>query len=382
MSVHFISGKPGGGKSLYGMKLLVEELRFGTRPIYTNLPINLGRLAEYMQQTFDWSQWNINDRVRVLTDDETAYFWSYRPGVRINVLKEEQWRGKERPDYGQVKDTGVMFIIDEIHNFFNARAWAETGRDVLFYLSQHRKLGDTVICITQAIGNVDKQFRSVSQDYTYLRNLTKERYGVFNLPSMFIRRTYTSPATDTAQPMETGTFKLDVSGLASCYNTAAGVGIHGRGADTTEKKKGIPWLVLIVSIPIVVIGIGMTAPKFIAGLFAAPVSQAIKTTQSTPAQSYTTVTNGFKGFDTKVVPSTNQAPVAPAQVAGPEIFCSGYEKLTGKWRVYMDNGEVYTQGDGFLEMITENFVRIKGRNYRYKNVGVPQFRFETQVSRP
>ena len=41
MSIHFISGKPGGGKGLYCMKLILDELVKGRRPVVTNLPIKI-----------------------------------------------------------------------------------------------------------------------------------------------------------------------------------------------------------------------------------------------------------------------------------------------------------------------------------------------------
>ena len=53
MGIHFISGKPGGGKSLYATKLVFEELRFGARHIVTNLALNIGELNAYYQAHFD-----------------------------------------------------------------------------------------------------------------------------------------------------------------------------------------------------------------------------------------------------------------------------------------------------------------------------------------
>lgn len=265
MAIHFISGKPRGGKSLYAVKLVVDELLYGSRVVITNLPIKLGELNAYLQAKYPEKTIDVLNRVILLTDDETRHFWTVRPGaVKIEVLHDQDWKAGRRPDYSAVKDGGVFYAIDEIHNFFNARAWAETGRDVLFYLSQHGKLGDTVLCITQHVGNVDKQFRSVTQDYTYLRNLTKEKMGLFTMPGIFIRKTYLQPATDTSAPMEQGTFKLDVSGLASCYDTAQGVGIHGRSADKQEKRRGLPWWVAAVGAPIAIILFLHYAPKGIA----------------------------------------------------------------------------------------------------------------------
>jgi len=211
MSIHAISGKPGGGKSMYAVRMMLDELVHGSRPIITNVALNLGRLNEYLQKEYPLKNIDIFARVRLMDDDMTGKFWTYRPKgrdewVRIPTLSKEEWSSGKKPQYAGIEDAGVMYVIDECHNFFNSRAWTETGRDVLFYLSQHRKLGDTVVWITQAVMNVDKQFRSVTQDYTYLRNLTKEKMGLFRLPAMFVRKTYGSPATDIVQPMETGTF--------------------------------------------------------------------------------------------------------------------------------------------------------------------------------
>lgn len=362
MSVHFISGKPGGGKSLYGMKLVMDELRFGSREIYTNLPIDLGRMAEYCRaEGFIKDGVHITDRIRVLTDDEAAFFWTYRPGVKIERLTDEDWRAKRRPDYSVVTDAGVMFVIDEIHNFFNARSWAETGRDVLFYLSQHRKLGDTVICITQAIGNVDKQFRSVSQDYTYLRNVGKERMGLFKLPAIFVRQTYTSPATDTSKPMESGTFKLDVSGLASCYNTGAGVGIHGRKADTTERRKGIHWLVIVIALPVILFGIGKFAPQWLGSFWTPKKAKASQVTPTVTTNQVMDFSRPLRSIDGVNMPTSGKGVGAEKEK---EIFVTGYVRLKGKWNVYLSDGSVVREGLGELEKIDEAGVTIRGRRYR------------------
>lgn len=279
MSVHFISGKPGGGKTLYAVRMIVDELVKGHRCVVTNVAIKPGALNEYLQREYPERLVDLLNRLVILDDDTTGAFWSHRgPGSSgPRVLTADEWRAGVKPDYSGVKDSGVLYVIDEVHNFFNARAWMDTGKDVLFYLSQHRKLGDTVIAITQAIGNVDKQFRSVTQDYTYLRNMCKERYGYFKLPALFMRQTYLSPATDTSVPMESGTFRLDVSGLASCYDTAVGVGIHGRVGDVGERTKGIPWW---VGVGLVILGVSTIAwgvPKGIGAMFktALPATQAV-----------------------------------------------------------------------------------------------------------
>jgi len=140
---------------------------------------------------------------------------------------------------------GVAFFIDEAHIAFNARDWATIGRGALFYLSQHRKLGDIVWPITQSAGNLDKQFRSVAEDFTVMRNEYTARYGMFKGRGRFVRRTYTSEPSGNAEPFDKATFTLDKEGIASCYDTAKGIGVHGNKADIGRKTKGIPimWVI-------------------------------------------------------------------------------------------------------------------------------------------
>lgn len=362
MAIHFITGKPGGGKTFYALKLIVEELLLGSRMIITNVPISLPALAVYLQDkmpNWKYETWYptangdiprpLIDRVWVLNDEECATFWTYRPeGVRIEKLTKEQWQRGQLPSYASVRDKGVMYVIDEIHNYFGARQWAETGRDVLFYLSQHRKLGDTVICITQAVQNVEKQFRSVAQDFTYLRNFSKETWGKFRMPGIFRRATFPCPAKDTDRPMETGTFRLDVAGLASCYDTGAGVGIHGR-SDVGEKTKGLHWSVAVIGIVAVVVALFGFMPNLLARLVGGsgvPLAKNIQTTAVHVAQG--------AGLGPVGGPQPVRQYVAPPPIPlaitniGPRVYVTGRAKLGNHWLIMLSDGRNVEEGDGHL----------------------------------
>jgi hypothetical protein len=372
MAIHAISGKPGGGKTMYAVKLILHELLYGSRVIITNLPLHLGEWNVKLQAEAPNKVIDLHYRLRIIDEAMTSYFWTYRPEregygwVRIPVLSEGQWRAKEKPSYVAVEDMGVMYVIDECHNFFNARAWAETGRDVLFYLSQHRHLGDTVVWVTQAIMNVDKQFRSVTQDYTYMRNLSKEKHGLFTLPAYFVRKTFGEPAGPNSVAMESGTFKLDVTGLGSLYSTAAGVGIHDRGqGDMSERKRGIPWWVLGVSLPLVVLLLVWSIPKFGAWWFdpmrhgagkalarvsrggvSAPVSALEFSGASAPISSAVGLTN------VPVVSMTGYS-VAPRDIV--QGFAFG-KRVT----VFLSDGSRWFSGDGHLQFLSERFCVVDG----------------------
>lgn len=273
MSVHFISGKPGGGKSFYAMKLIVDELVLGSRVVVTNVPIRRGELSAYLQEKYPRWAGDLISRLRLLDETETAQFWCYRSPE--GQLPEDN---QGRPDFSAAATgNAVLYVIDEIHQFFNAREWQKTGKVALYYLSQHRKLGDDVVCITQSIGNVDKQFRSVAQDFTYVRNHSKEKFWGMRKPGFFSRKTYLEPHTGAPgqEATESGHFRLDMTGLAKCYDTAAGVGIQGRSADTGAPKRGVSvlWLLPVIIAAGVLL---MFAPRLIASVLVGAVNTGSK----------------------------------------------------------------------------------------------------------
>jgi len=376
MSVHFIAGKPGGGKSLYSLRLMVRELAFGSRCIVTNLAIRPGELNEYLQREYPSKVVDLVNRLRILDDDETGRFWTIRgPGSSGPVvLTKEEWNACKLPDYSGVSDSGVFYCIDEVHNYFNARAWMGTGKDVLFYLSQHRKLGDTVLAVTQAVLNVDKQFRSIAQDFTYIRNVGKEKTGDFKLPSVFMRRSYLSPATETSTPMETGTFRLDVSGLASCYDTSAGVGIHGaKSSDTMEKRTGISWVwgagLAVAIVALFVFGV----PKLFGfGLRAASgtVNAAIVDIPRAAGTRPPILPERTIGIPDPVPPPPARSSAvgpAPAAAMVPEVFLMGYYRVGDRveWalsdgrRVHPSDDDFRRGGSDFLELAGQPVIRRK-----------------------
>jgi len=363
MSIHFISGKPGGGKSMYAVKLIVEELLYGDRCVITNVPLKLPELNEYLQKQYPAKSIDLHLRVRLFDEDEMKGFFTIRPegSVGPKLLTKQEWEQGKRPDYTGITDKGVAYFVDEVHIGFNARSWMDTGRDVLYYLSQHRKLGDTVVCITQAIMNVDKQFRSVTQDYTYLRNLTKEKIGYFKLPSIFIRQTFNTPAGDNSKPMETGTFRLDTRGLAACYDTAKGVGIHGRaGADVKERKKGLPWYYAVALVIAFLYFMSQLAPRLIAKVFSPrlpenmKLSKSVETTNAPVAVRLFATTNAprVEVVETNVL-------VEPSPVVS-------VQRLFGYWEVTLADGSVYRQGENAeLTQISRAGVILSGKLHRY-----------------
>lgn len=235
---------------------VVDELRLTDRKIVTNLSLKLPELCEYLHKTYG-DTFNAASRIRILSEEETYSFWLYfdkdtEGGKLISRRKMTFERDGRRfstdeVDYSPRSHCRVLYVIDEVHKFFSARSWASNGSDGFYYASEHRKFGDDVILITQFIGNVDKQLRSVAQDYTYVRNFKKERYGWFTSFPFMSRSTYSEPFTGGQIAMETKRYRVDTKGIGSCYDTASGVGVVGRsGADIGQRAKGIPIVFLFL----------------------------------------------------------------------------------------------------------------------------------------
>ena len=291
MSIFYICGKPGGGKSYCGVQQIVHELLDpnSTRFIVTNIALNFGDRTEdvtaplpFAWRNFGWflrllgktppeqtttkkvhkglatflherckHEVNLRERIRVLDDQEAGEFWLYEPGRKFEQRKSLTIGKHEKdvPDFEDRANRGCLYVIDECHNYFPAREWQLTGQDATFFLSQHRKLQCDVILITQHPEQCDKALRRLAQEYMSVRNLGREPVMGFRLGSLFrYTRTLNSPQSANPAPFESGFIPLKPDELGALYDTMAGVGIAGRVTPKQEKRGRSIWW---VSVPVV-----------------------------------------------------------------------------------------------------------------------------------
>lgn len=254
MASRAISGKPGGGKSYYATYLLCEELLNTERHIVTNLELIESGIADYLQKKGrgDIDVFSRITRLDVPKSEESAKvsaFWRYRGGgVILPEISESDIKSGVRPDVS-LFGNGVHYFLDELHKFLNSRQWANTGPLLLWYISQHRHFGDDVTWVTQHVPNVDKQWRSVTQDYTYCRNHAVEKFRGFRKDSNFHIETYLEPFTGNQTLQESKTLKPDWEGIGKCYDTSIAHGV----ADKGKKAKGWPVWILYAGIILICI---------------------------------------------------------------------------------------------------------------------------------
>lgn len=369
MSIHFISGKPGGGKSLYAVKKIIDELVLTNRTIITNLALNLPELSAYLQKTYPKKIMDLHQRIRQLEDDQCREFYLYRSRKKpMDGEPYGDWYKCDPPDKEgrinfkeAVELESVLYVIDEAHLFWNARQWQATGPAVMFYNSQHRKLGDDVILISQHVMNVDKQMRSLVQDYTYVRNHRKEKFAmIFRSLPFLTRSVYSEPYTGTQTAQEQVPFRLDVKGVCQCYYTAAGVGIMGKEADTKEPRRGLPMTVLIACF--VAIGaLAFYVPDMIGKGLSSALSFETKKTVSSPGVKQdltTTLQNVLQGSHKPEEPKKEEA-------KSEEIVVVAQWNLGNGPVVTLSDGSRWTVQDGVQETNRKG-VRILGTNYAYQ----------------
>jgi len=374
MSIHVILGKPGSGKTLYAVSRVIEELANGDRNIVTNLPIRLPELNEYIQRKYPNRDCRVVQRVRLLTDEQLREFWKYRQVE--DVPTEKQINGHHRSASLLVEEVqrvdvytgGVAYFLDEAHIAFNARDWANLGRGALHYLSQHRKLGDIVWVITQAPGNLDKQFRSVAEDFTVLRNEYLAKYGPFKGRGRFVRRTYLSEsAINSGDAFEKAAFALDKEGVASCYDTAKGIGVHGSKADIGRKVKGISiwWAVVGAFVLAALVGLvpwamGKVAQKAITGGAKHErqdkgfVDGAIDSVRSSLPQSAPT----SLAVTSQVPPIEGLPPLGSAEFP---LYATGYVMKRGVVQYQLSDGRVVSSRDPEMSEVSPRWFKWEGK---------------------
>jgi len=163
--IEIFEGRIGGGKTYTAVERIAERLAVGGT-VYTNIETNWQGMTRLVAYRFGC--YCEQDQLLKLPDD--VYGWH------------------ESIKWGTI-DSQVLVIIDEAHLWYNARDWAKTQsghKEMLRFLTQSRKANVDVIFITQAISNLDKQFRALAQFVWSLRDLGRAKGFISALFGGFI----------------------------------------------------------------------------------------------------------------------------------------------------------------------------------------------------
>jgi len=398
VSVSLYLGLPGDGKSMSGVRRVVETLTISDRTVVTNLPLEVGELETYLR--LKYKLYDATDRITLLTQEQVRKFWLIRGrGWRLVDLADDDWSKNKFPslqrvfryvpsydvlakrraletlsqadidelirdgsveegDLGKEK-LGCLYVIDECQNFWPARSYQSTPKGLLFYLSQHRHVGDDCCFITQKESQVEKTIRNlVSEFWVYRRLGTRRRMG-FRLPDVFGYACYNEPpGLVGSQYQAIGTFRMDVNGLAPCYRTADGVGVGGATmvADVGSRKKGVSWMVAVVLLVLFLVGVallpmglGKVIGGFLLGAGASVGSNMVHTAVVPVAVQESNVVKA--GVEQPVVSRPVRMPVKSPSVSTNWVK-GAYRAGDGQWHVVLSNGR--RLGPGLYRRVVED----------------------------
>lgn len=367
--ITFLQGMPGDGKSYTLMPKVVEPtFRDSERGLITNMdPFFWDLIAEDLHEEYGKS-FNIHSRVRILTFEETKYFYRCRLGYNLGVKEDG------RTDFMTLRDDdpGVTYIIDELHEHFNARSWAKTGADALTYVSQHRKLGDQVYFISQRAKQVDAQLRELANSYVYCRNMAQRTMKVGPLTLNFGRTIFaTAYATQktpgsSVEPMVMWEerYKVNPKKYGRWYDTAAGVGVKGKQADKLMKPQaGIHWLWgVAIIMALIVVGFFVVPRILGAGMFKALTLGHTESKTFTDEEA-AAIAERLQQPIPEAAPTKELAPASVPQfdlqrpmIRTVQVSRTGFVTLT------LTNGNQLTTADG-IELLGREGFRFQGKVY-------------------
>jgi len=255
----YVTGKKGGGKSYFSMRILAKALQRGSRSIVTNLPLKWEKLRAYYHKLCGVDAPPLENRIRQIHGFDACQFFRFRGYVEGRGWVDLPEFGKDQDYAYSAKEHGgpVLYIIDEVHVYFNSRRWQGVTKAALDYMTLEDKIGDQVWLISQNLGQVDKYFRMLANEYVEVVNRGREMFlGVFRKPKMFEHITwYDVPNALGNGRGPAGAFALELDGLADCYDSAAGQGVEGLLSDrgeSSDEAKGLPWWSAVVVVVAVV----------------------------------------------------------------------------------------------------------------------------------
>jgi len=294
------TGKPGGGKTYGALLEILRELEQGDRDIVTNVALDLNVMNEYFQRRGRKFA-DVFLRVRIIDTREAREFWRFRG--RFTVLPDSlllrQSAFSTAADGSAasvsalaelVKDQpSVFYVIDEAHILFDARNWQKSSASLTFYNSQHRKLRDELVFVTQFLKLLEGRVRGFAEQFRVYRNFVGTKaFSLLSMPPRMRELVYSTEPGPGVDADSEAWRRLDAE-KALCYDTSGGVGMTGGRKPEVRKVRGfaLPWWSVIVAI--VVLGVVMTQiPGWIArrigtAIVGAPVKSALIAPDKAPA---------------------------------------------------------------------------------------------------
>jgi hypothetical protein len=155
--LNYVTGPMGAGKSLYGVRRIVEAVASG-RYVVTNVELHadaFDRIATHV------ARFSASKAVRARYAEKFRAHYVYEDDLEAATKYRLPGRGEGR---------GV-FVWDEAHNNLNNRDWRDDSRKpLLLWATQLRKLGYVGYLLSQHADNTDAALRRVCNFQVRLQN--------------------------------------------------------------------------------------------------------------------------------------------------------------------------------------------------------------------
>lgn len=220
----FFVGTPGSGKSYEAVKKVADNLRAG-RVVCTNIDgMDQPQAQEYLKNYTGLSDYQFKKQFRFLTidskndiDEVRNFFKTEKVLHLVSEFDPSNDIFEDIHDYVEtpICPPGSLIVIDEAHKFFNARDWQDkNNRELADWASTHRHLGYDLILITQDIGKVEKQVRSLTE-WTYF--FRKVNFFGSAIKNKYLCYSY-SGDDHSGQPLSKNTRTYDPT-VFPCYSS-------------------------------------------------------------------------------------------------------------------------------------------------------------------
>ena len=205
MALYLYYGKIGDGKTHHVVSSeILPAVRDG-RKMYVYLDgLSPRRLSQFAGRNADVVMWDKVEDVRA--------------ACRLEV--------DDRDGVGLAVDRGSLIVVDEAQLVWDAREWAQTGKQALAFFEFHRHFGLDVVLITQSPGRLDKGLVRLANECLHVKNL---RFLSSALGNRYVVNVRQSP--HDRDPVATVRSKFD-SNVFACYRSTSalrGSRVHGRG---------------------------------------------------------------------------------------------------------------------------------------------------------
>lgn len=377
------TGFPRAGKSRSMVKSIEWDLLNTQFYVVTNIKLHVGKLRRRLDKKGFTG--NLNARLCVLNNNNDFDLIQnvYRvrgPGIYAGEASYDEHRRQVQFDWKTCCDNGgVHYYMDEWHEYMRADDWKFVGKPWDHYLTQHAKPSDQFTWSSQKPKKVAIQFRDLTQQTLWYRNLGKEPwFWFFRGPKKIAWWTFFGCPTkfnaeDAMEPMKWETIEEgthDCPSIEECYDTAAGVGVQGFMADIGEKTGRISvWWFAAIAVTafwaffefgdrLFSKAVGTVEPKL-------PAIQQRGTNATATSQSGSSQPGG-----TRNISHLQQSEKLPDNQASPgqePLYVTGTAVENGRIRVIFSNGSFIRGSDSRLEAVRPDYVQVSGVKYFWRD---------------